>query len=399
MRLDASIPEAWATRAKLAQDRKDTGTAEAAYRRAFELNPNYARAYSWYAQMMYELGRERESREAARRAAELDPLSAPLLVNLGLSLADPLDPTEALSWMDRARAADPSHLSWARGRALVLAYAGRFDEALHWDLAALELDPQSSWATLGVGLWHLQLDDLEGARTWLAEATRAGREPAGALGYLAMLHLYAGEAASAREMARRALVSYASDGNAYMVLDAASLASGDVDTVIATVRQNFPELAGPGELSVGRASLVPATDLALALRSSGDTTGSDELLDAVTRYLAGPRGDGSAEFAMHEVRAAAVRGDRAATLHLLESLTDRGWPREHWRYYRDHDPAFNGVRSDPRFRRFFAVVEDDVRARRLRAAKSGDLGRAPPGTAAPFGGDHRSVPPRPVRRP
>jgi TolB-like protein/DNA-binding winged helix-turn-helix (wHTH) protein/tetratricopeptide (TPR) repeat protein len=399
LRLDGDIPEAWATRAKLAQERKDYATAEAAYRRAFELNPSYARAHSWYSQFMYQIGRERESREAARRAAELDPLSAPLLVNMGLAVADPLDPTEGLAWMDKARAADPSHPSWARGRALVHAYAGQFDAALHWDLTVLELDPDSSWATLGVAIWHLQLDDLEGARTWLAEATREGREPAGAFGYESMLHLYAGETETALATARRALASYASDGNAYMVLDAVLLGRGAVEAVIATVRENFPELSGPEELSVGRPSLVPATDLALALRLSGDVTGSNDMLDAVTRYLDAPRREGSAEFAMHEVRVAAIRGDRAATLQLLESLTDRGWPREHWRYYRDHDPAFDLMRSDPRFRRFFAAVEDDVRARRLRAAKSGDLGRAPPGTATPFDGDHRSVPPRLVRRP
>ena len=399
LRLDGTIPEAWATRAKLAQERKDYATAEAAYRRAFELNPSYARAHSWYAQMMYQLGRVRESSEAARRAAELDPLSASLLVNMGLAAADPLDPTEALRWMDKARAADPSHPSWARGRALVLAYAGQFDAALHWDLAALKLDPSSRSGPLRVGVWHVQLDDLEGARTWLAEATREGREPAGAFGYAAMVHLYAGETDAALANARRALASNPGDANAYMVLDAVSLSRGAVEAVIATVRENVPELSAPEQLSVGRASLVPATDLALALRLSGDTTGSDELLEAVTRYLDAARRDGSAEFAMHEVRVAAIRGDRAGTLHLLESLVDRGWPREHWRYYRDHDPAFNAVRSEPRFRRFFSVVEEDVRARRLRAAESGDLGRTPPEAGKSADGDPRSVTPRLVRQP
>jgi hypothetical protein len=81
---------------------------------------------------------------------------------------------------------------------------------------------------------------------------------------------------------------------------------------------------------------------------------------------------------MHDIRVAAIRGDRAGTLRMLESLIDRGWRGEYWRYYRDHDPAFEAVRSDPRFRKVFSVVENDVRARRVRAAESGDLGRAPP---------------------
>jgi TolB-like protein/DNA-binding winged helix-turn-helix (wHTH) protein/tetratricopeptide (TPR) repeat protein len=377
LRLDGNIPEAWATRAKLAQDRKDYDTAEAAYQRAFELNPSYARAHSWYAQLMYQLGRERECREAARRAAELDPMSAPLLVNMGLSVADPVDPTEAVRWMDKARSVDPANPSWARGRALALAYAGRFDEALHWELAALDLDPDSRSATLGVGRWLLELDDLQGARTWLEQARREGRETAGAFGYTAMLHLYAGEEAPALAMARRALALDPGDPNAYMVLDAISLSRGEVGSVIAAVRDNFPDLSGPEKLSVWRTSLVPATDLALALRLTGDAAASNELLAAVGRYLDSVRQGGSAEFAVHEIRVTAIRGDRAQALRALDQLVAAGWRGAHWRWHRDHDPAFGALRADPRFRKAFGIVDSEIRVQRLRAAESGNLRRPP----------------------
>ena len=382
LRLDGNIPEAWATRAILAQDRKDYATAEAAYQRAFELNPSYARAHSWYAQLLYQLGREREFREAARRAAELDPMSASLLVNMGLAVTDPVDPTEALRWMDKARIVDPKG-PWARGRALAFAYAGRFDEALHWDLAALELDPHSRWATLGAGLWHLELDDLQGARTWLEQATRQGRETSGAVGATALLHLYAGDTASALAMARRALALDPGDSNTYMVLDAISLSRGEVGSVVAVVRDNFPDLYGPEQLSVGRSSLVPATDLALALRLTGDAAAANELLDAVERYLDSVRQGGNAEFAVHEIRVTAIRGDRAQALRALDELVAGGWRGAQWRWHRDHDPAFDALRADPDFRKAFVRVERDIRAQRLRAQQTGDLGRLPPKVSKP----------------
>ena len=382
LRLDGNIPEAWATRAKLAEEREDYATAEAAFQRAFELNPSYARAHSWYAQLMYQLGREREFREAARRAAELDPMSAPLLVNMGLAVTDPVDPTEALRWMDKARIVDPKG-PWARGRALAFAYAGRFDEALHWDLAALELDPHSRWATLGAGLWHLELDDLQGARTWLEQATRQGRETSGAVGATALLHLYAGDTASALAMARRALALDPGDSNTYMVLDAISLSRGEVGSVVAVVRDNFPDLYGPEQLSVGRSSLVPATDLALALRLTGDAAAANELLDAVERYLDSVRQGGNAEFAVHEIRVTAIRGDRAQALRALDELVAGGWRGAQWRWHRDHDPAFDALRADPDFRKAFVRVERDIRAQRLRAQQTGDLGRLPPKVSKP----------------
>jgi TolB-like protein/DNA-binding winged helix-turn-helix (wHTH) protein/tetratricopeptide (TPR) repeat protein len=382
LRLDESIPEAWATRAKLAQERKDYATAEAAFQRAFELNPSYARAHSWYAQLMYQLGREREFREAARRAAELDPMSAPLLVNMGLSVLDPVDPTEALRWMDKARNIDPKGPLWARGRAMAFAHSGRFDEALYWELAALDLDPRSGSGLLGVGRWRLELDDLQGARSWLEQATHEGREQFGAFGQAALLYLYAGETASAVAMARRALASEPSDPSAYMVLDAVSFHRGEVDSVIAVVRDYFPDLSGPEQLSVGRASLVPATDLALALRLTGDAAASNELLDAVERYLDSARQGGSAEFAIHEIRVTAIRGDRAKALQALGELLAGGWRGPHWRWHRDHDPAFDALRADPRFRKAFGIVDSEIRAQRLRAAESGNLRRPPPAPPA-----------------
>jgi TolB-like protein/DNA-binding winged helix-turn-helix (wHTH) protein/tetratricopeptide (TPR) repeat protein len=382
LRLDGNIPEAWATRAKLAQERDDYATAEAAYQRAFALNPSYARAHSWYAQLMYQLGRERECRDAARRAAELDPMSAPLLVNMGLSVSDS-DPTEALRWMDKARAIDPNGSSWVHGRALAFAYAGRFDEALHWELAALDIDPRSGAAVLEVGRLHLELDDLQGARTWLAQATHEGGEHAGAFGQAALLHLYAGETAAALAMARRAIALDSRDPAAFMVLDAVSFRRGEVESVIAAVRGNFPALDGPEDVRVVRASLVPAADLALALRLGGDTVASNELLDAVDRYLDSVRRGGSAEFAIHEVRTAAVRGDSARALRTLNQLVAGGWRGTHWRWYRDHDPAFAALRADPYFGRTFDRIEQDIRAQRLRAQETGDLARLPPKLSKP----------------
>ena len=378
LRLDGNIPEAWATHARLAQERGDYATAEASYQRAFALNPSYARAHSWYAQLMYQHGRERELRKAARRAADLDPMSAPLLVNMGLAVADHADPTEALRWMDKARTIDPKGPMWAHGRALAFAGAGRYDEALHWELVALDIDPRSRSALMGVSRWHLELDDLHGATTWLAQATQDGREQAGAFGQAALLHLYTGETAPALAMAGRALASDPRDPAAYLVLDAVTFRRGEVESVIAAVRGNFPDLGGPEGVRIVRDSLVPATDLALALRLTGDTAASDELLDAVERYLDTVRRGGSAEFAIHEIRVAAIRGDNARALRALDGLVASGWRGTHWRWHRDHDPAFYAVRADPEFRRAFARIERDIRARRLRAQETGDLGRPPP---------------------
>jgi tetratricopeptide (TPR) repeat protein len=56
--------------------------AEREYKRAIDLNPNYADAYLWYAQLLNLLCRHEESLAACIRAKELDPLNPFIAANL-----------------------------------------------------------------------------------------------------------------------------------------------------------------------------------------------------------------------------------------------------------------------------------------------------------------------------
>ncbi len=53
----------------------DWVAAERGFKRAIELNPNYATAHQWYAEYLASLGRHEEAMEEIQRARELDPLS------------------------------------------------------------------------------------------------------------------------------------------------------------------------------------------------------------------------------------------------------------------------------------------------------------------------------------
>jgi TolB-like protein/Tfp pilus assembly protein PilF len=57
--------------------------AERAYRRAIELNPNYATAHHWYAMYLGAMGRFDEALEEIELAQELDPLSLPINAGVG----------------------------------------------------------------------------------------------------------------------------------------------------------------------------------------------------------------------------------------------------------------------------------------------------------------------------
>jgi tetratricopeptide (TPR) repeat protein len=62
----------------------DWAMADREFRRAIELNPNYATAHQWYASYLVMMGRFDDSIREIKRAQELDPLSRIINANLGL---------------------------------------------------------------------------------------------------------------------------------------------------------------------------------------------------------------------------------------------------------------------------------------------------------------------------
>ncbi len=62
----------------------DWATAEREYRKAIELNPNYATAHQWYGEFLLRMGRFEEADQQMKQALELDPLSLIVNRNIGL---------------------------------------------------------------------------------------------------------------------------------------------------------------------------------------------------------------------------------------------------------------------------------------------------------------------------
>jgi len=86
LELDETLVEGHTSLARILSDFDwDWGAADKEYRRAIELNPNYALAHTWYSGLLRRVGRGEEGLASARKAQELDPLSP--LMNAGLAQA------------------------------------------------------------------------------------------------------------------------------------------------------------------------------------------------------------------------------------------------------------------------------------------------------------------------
>ena len=151
LELDDSLAEAHAALAGVKADEDwDFPGAEAEFKRAIELDPNYATARQWYAQFLSPLGRHEEALAQIKKAQESDPLSLIINAVLGDTLLRARQDDRAIEQLkktiDMDRNFPPAH------QYLVHAYIekGMYTEAIAESQTAAVLsrkqDPQKASA-------------------------------------------------------------------------------------------------------------------------------------------------------------------------------------------------------------------------------------------------------------
>jgi len=108
----------------------DWSGAEASFRRAIELNPGYATAYRFYAQLLSGLGRSEEAIALSQRALELDPLSPILHTAVGDVFFYAHRYPESMDYYRKSLALDASLIAGHSDLARSLELAGRYEEAI-----------------------------------------------------------------------------------------------------------------------------------------------------------------------------------------------------------------------------------------------------------------------------
>jgi len=86
LELDESLAEAHDALALLKVNSWDWAAAEQEYQRAIELNPNFAKAYGGYAFYLSLVGRHEQAVAEAKRAKDMNPLSPTVNADVGYSL-------------------------------------------------------------------------------------------------------------------------------------------------------------------------------------------------------------------------------------------------------------------------------------------------------------------------
>jgi TolB-like protein len=181
----------------------DWKAAEHEYRRAIELNPNYATAHQWYAEFLTAVGRFDEARREGQKALELDPMSPIInaVVGWNETMARRYDAA-----IEQTRRTTQLFPSFSPGHAyLGLAYleSGKPREAIAaLETARRELDIVvfETWLIRA----HLAAGDHALARRMTAELEERGKREYLPPYYMAALYAHLGERAKADAELKRA---------------------------------------------------------------------------------------------------------------------------------------------------------------------------------------------------
>ena len=164
--IDSDLGEAYASLARIHAYYERKGEAETAFKKAIELSPNYATAYHRYSSFLgiYPL-RMQEQVALARKAAELDPRSSSMSLNLGQKYLNQGLYTLAEGQFKKVIELDPDFApGYSSLAVLYMLYMGRFDKALPPINKAVELDPGNLGYRSILIFIYLQLGDLEAAQ-------------------------------------------------------------------------------------------------------------------------------------------------------------------------------------------------------------------------------------------
>ncbi len=377
---------AYAVRAWLTADARGS---EADYRRGLALSPNDAAGYERFAKRLYTFyqtdgglvdpAKRSEAFEMIDRAVLLNPLSVTTHIAKGLmTLYGRGNTTEAGRELAKALELQPNYYPAVMRLAEVHYFEGDTAEAIRLAEQALSLEPQAVWIRHYLLRMYLDVGDSAAARELIDQGLKA--DIALSVPYYVYEHDW-----------KRASGLASQDDPYYSPLDDGPIIWAWVQNAKSTRDfQSFRKQleswgsvmwSASGEPRIQETNLDYADSVAIAqmMLWAGQKSSGVRLLHEVERMLdhgAKELKRGERMFGVTRATTRALLGDREGALQSLrESLS--GVNQGTWWYVFGYEPAFDGLREDPRFVALRHQAEAHVAEQREHLQKLRAAGTVP----------------------
>jgi len=349
--IDDRLGEAYASLGLLRANQGRWPEAEAAFKKAVALSPNYATAWHWYSNNLKRLPlRADEALEMAHRAAELDPNSPIIKLNLADAYATKgmysVAVRQSQTILELEPGFPPALHALANWNSVNL---GRFADGLAYIHQTVAADPGNPWPLVELHNFYQALGDPEAA----AKARNRIAELAPDSVFLAQAEMEAdvwrNNAPGFRETSDWILRQFRDEPGLPEFVGFLTLAMGDASRALQVYLTNEPGWTGP-EKQEQLVNRYPTDACAVAwlLIDQSQAEPGQALLQKATRFLTEELpavNEHADEFYPHICQMA--NGDREGALATMETMVAHKhlmfWDPVH------RMPVFDPIRDDPRF--------------------------------------------------
>jgi serine/threonine-protein kinase len=178
--------------------------AEAEFKRALKLNPNYATGHFWYGELLVYLGRFEEAIREIKRALELDPVSLVINVSLGWAYLWAQQPDQAFTQLHKALEMDPNFAMTRMNLGFADLAKKNFREAIDEMKKARELSGDAAMTVESLGVAYAAAGMLEEAKGILEELKARSKKQYVSPYNMARVYAVMGDLDMAFELANKA---------------------------------------------------------------------------------------------------------------------------------------------------------------------------------------------------
>jgi TolB-like protein/DNA-binding winged helix-turn-helix (wHTH) protein/Tfp pilus assembly protein PilF len=365
LRLDNQLSAAYAARGALRSLQNRTKDALDDLQHAISLNPSDMPAFAEIGRIHLFYGQPRDAIDSYDRAAALDPLNFAIEEQRCTVLADMARYEDAAKACDRAHKLQPDLASTADGLAWLFEAQGKIDDALKWNEAALQADPNSDFELYWTRtMLFLSVGMAAPARAAVELGRRSTKNEEDANVALARVTYREGGSDALRRYVSASQIEQSPHAQPLFEAAYCRLLLGDASAAkqLITRALQAPDLIpGFADLafyarttrSVGSSYRL---DLAAADLALGDHDSADKELSRVLEMLNRMIGDGVERNATYELRAKvyALKGQGDDAMRELDKAAKRGWRRAWWA---THEPYLASLRPRSDFQALISEID------------------------------------------
>jgi TolB-like protein/Tfp pilus assembly protein PilF len=340
----------------------DIEGAERSFAQALELDADDPGTIAEYALFLRNMFRAEEAIPLIERALINDPLSTELLFQLGKAEMHSGRPERYAELAARIREIDPSVVNGYVAALQANLWMGRTARALQWFIKALEFDPldYENWAHLASDLDTI--GDSDAADRYIDRAAEIGPGEPAVLKCSVLIELRRGNFDAATSIASEALAAdldnrWGSEAIFMRTVRDAAIDSGDVRDILGQYRERAPDVFGENPVLTSD-NFWYAIDAVLLLQYLGEDETAGRLIDAALTFYdrVNPKRIRGYDLAIADVELLALDGQDDLAIERLREAVESGWLLA-WHYY-VFGRNLDAIRERPEFRDLVARLQE-----------------------------------------